>query len=538
MVGPSVNPGGAAAPPAEPAAGDGADDTAGGPAGDWPRRAAALTPLIAGIVALALTRATMLPGVAYWDTGEFQTVAPVMGTAHPTGYPTYVILGWIANLILAPFGEPAFRMNLFAGICVAVAAGMVVVLVCQLTGRSAPGLAAGVGLAATPLAWQIGTHAEPHALHLALVAVLLVLLVGWERARGRGDPGADRWLVASAVAFGVAAANHSLTLLLAPAIALYVLAIQPGILRRAGLIALCAVALSGTMALLYLELPIRSGILRAPLVYGRPDTWDGFWYVALGQQFQGAVSIPLDDLPRKAGELAKLASEQLGFLALLLPAAFIVTAGRFPGYALLTGMAAAVTALFSASYVNADISRYYLGPVLMAWTWLGIMAAVVIERIADLGGPGWDISRAGRAVAVALAGLIIVPGVLAIPDHARQIDRSGDRSAATWLDAALGRIEENAVVISWWSYSTPLWYAQYVEGRRPDIFVVDDRTRLDLDLGEATDVVARFIGSRPVYVIRANQHDLDLITGQYRLGPRSEAASNLYQVLGPVEAGP
>jgi hypothetical protein len=197
-----------------------------------------------------------------------------------------------------------------------------------------------------------------------------------------------------------------------------------------------------------------------------------------------------------------------------------------------------VTALFSASYVNADISRYYLGPVLMAWTWLGIMAAVVIERIADLGGPGWDISRAGRAVAVALAGLIIVPGVLAIPDHARQIDRSGDRSAATWLDAALGRIEENAVVISWWSYSTPLWYAQYVEGRRPDIFVVDDRTRLDLDLGEATDVVARFIGSRPVYVIRANQHDLDLITGQYRLGPRSEAASNLYQVLGPVEAGP
>ena len=44
-------------------------------------------------------------------------------------------------------------------------------------------------------------------------------------------------------------------------------------------------------------------------------------------------------------------------------------------------------------------------------------------------------------------------------------------------------LEPNAVIVSWWSYSTPLWYAQQVEGLRPDIFIVDDRTMLDLDLG-------------------------------------------------------
>ena len=33
----------------------------------------------------------MLPGVAYWDTGELQAVAPLLGTAHPTGFPTYVL---------------------------------------------------------------------------------------------------------------------------------------------------------------------------------------------------------------------------------------------------------------------------------------------------------------------------------------------------------------------------------------------------------------------------------------------------------------
>ena len=58
-----------------------------------------------------------------------------MGTAHPTGFPTYVLLGWLASVVLQPFGEPAFRMNLLSALCVAVAAGVTVDLVRALTGR-------------------------------------------------------------------------------------------------------------------------------------------------------------------------------------------------------------------------------------------------------------------------------------------------------------------------------------------------------------------------------------------------------------------
>ena len=42
-------------------------------------------------------------------------------------------------------------------------------------------------------------------------------------------------------------------------------------------------------------------------------------------------------------------------------------------------------------------------------------------------------------------------------------------------------------IVSWWSYSTPLWYAQRVEGERPDVAIIDDRTRLDENLGGLTD---------------------------------------------------
>ena len=77
-----------------------------------------LAPALAvGVVAFALARLALLPGVTFWDTGEFQTVGPVLGTAHPTGFPTYVLLGWLASVLLQPFGDAAFRMNLLSAIC-------------------------------------------------------------------------------------------------------------------------------------------------------------------------------------------------------------------------------------------------------------------------------------------------------------------------------------------------------------------------------------------------------------------------------------
>src|SRR4029079_8558380 len=131
-----------------------------------------LPPLMVGVIAFVGARVAMMPGVSFWDTAELQTVAPLLGTAHPTGFPTYVLLGWVANVLLTPFGDPAFRMNLFAGLCAAVAAAVTVDLVRALTRAVVLGVMAGLGLAFTGIVWKLGTHAEAHALHLALVAIL------------------------------------------------------------------------------------------------------------------------------------------------------------------------------------------------------------------------------------------------------------------------------------------------------------------------------------------------------------------------------
>jgi transmembrane protein TMEM260 (protein O-mannosyltransferase) len=522
-------------------------------------------PIVVALIAFGAARAAMLPGLAFWDTGELQAVGPLMGTGHPAGFPTWVLLGWVAAMVLQPFGDPAFRMNLLAGLCLAAAAGITVDLVRALTRSTLIGILAGLGLALTPVAWAIGTHAETHALHLALLALILRLLVGWQaRVESVSGRGADRVLVAAAVVFGLSIGNHSLTLLMALPVALFVHAIDREAWRNRRLVALCIGALAASVVLVHLELPLRAGPFRAALVYGRPETWEGFWYVTLGEQFRGSLIDPFGDLAGKVGSLVDRSAAQFGLLAPLLPVALAVTIARRPRYALLTGSAVLLTCFFAASYQNADIGRYYLGPVLMAWTWLailGVEAADAGRRAVDwlagedpplaaddptaddptADGGRSDVGRerpgqpGGRRAALAAVWLValVTPTLLAAPDRFAALDESKDDSAVVWVDRALSVMAPDAVVVSWWSYSTPLWYAQRVEGRRPDLAIIDDRTRLDEGLGELTDVIDAHLGRDPVYVIRDDPDEIEMLAERYELelidGPD---ARSLTRVIG------
>jgi hypothetical protein len=248
------------------------------------------------------------------------------------------------------------------------------------------------------------------------------------------------------------------------------------------------------------------------LVYGRPDTWDGFWYVALAEQFRGSLVAPFADLPGKVGVLVDRTVTAFGPLAAILPLAFGVTAIRRPAYALFSGTAVAITCFFAASYDNAMIERYYAGPVLFAWTWI----AILIDGIVTLA--GFTIERPRRPqplIAGALALLLLLPTAAAAPQRLAALDRSRDLAARRWVDNAFEVMRPGAVVISWWSYSTPLWYAQYVEGRRLDIDIIDDRTRLDRNLGDLYDVIDANLPVRPVYVIRIEPDELAGVRDRY-----------------------
>jgi hypothetical protein len=533
---------------------------------DAPRRGRDLTVLAAGLVAvgaLAVYRTTLLPGLGYWDTGEAQTVLPVLGTMHPTGFPAFVVIGWLFSIIARPLGEPAFLMNLLAALCVALAAGGIVMVSRRLRLPLPIGIAAGVGFALTPIVWHMSNSIDAHALHILLVVSLTLALLRWQSLvdgrKTRPDDAAyrrkgDKAIILAAAIYGVAAANHGLALILAPSIVLFVLAVEPRVLLRPKLVVAAAGTSLLVMGLLYLELPLRAGIFRAPLVYAHPDTWQGFWDVVLARQFQGDVHGLFSNLGTKADALLKLGTAQFGPLLALVPAGLFVAAVKHPKYALFSGTAVLVTVTFAGSYSNADISRYYLGPVFFVWTWIAIVAGAFVDAIMDralpadpasldaeptVAVPGRGLVALSFALAAVFAVAMLVPTSMEMSQRWKSANQSGNTGASAYVDQVFGAIDQNAVVVSWWSCSTPLWYGEFVQGRRTDVTVIDDSNAVWDQLGSLPAIVNKYLGSRPVYVIRQSGSDIETLSQQFTIKPAGVGGvCNLFLVTGRLGTNP
>jgi hypothetical protein len=586
-------------------------------AADWltfERLAAIVAPLAGAIIAFWLIVPTLMSSVGGWDTAEFQAVLSVLGTGHPTGYPSYVILGFIATKVL-PFGNDAYRVNLLQAILAAGVVGLLVATVQYLTGMRMAALAAGLALLVmpgwssyiaripngsayetTPFFWRIATHADYHMLHLFLLALVFLLLLVWQRWRtsldGQRRRRSNRVLIAAAIVYGVAFANHGLSWLAAPGIALFLIAVAPRILLERRLILTCAAFMFATIAILYAELPIRAA-MDAPLVYAHPDTLKGFLYVALGQQFGGSLVDPFGALGTKLGVIVNQLVSWLGPVGYLAAIGVMTSLVRRPAFVLLAVAASLPMAFFAASYYNADLERYYLVPLFVAMTFVGLGLADAVSlsiwfvqvnwngdrgetrgaqggagagieaaekattdqatehaaaeptaagdelgRIAagpsldgtfSRGNPWWPVLLAAEA-AVALA--VVVASLTVTPVRAA---RSGSESGAvslagmsrdTWLNSMLapadkGGLPPNAIVVSWWSDSTTLWYGQKVEGLRPDIYIIDDSMRVPAgdNLGSVSSIVDRYLATRPIFLDRqqGGGDGLDQLSRQFNL---------------------
>ena len=178
--------------------------------------------LLTALLAFVLYLRTLAPGVLGGDSGEFQFAAWLGGFAHPTGYPLYLLLGWLWTHLL-PLHDPAWRMNAFSALWGGIATGLVYLLALRMLRQASANpwsrllaLFAALTFAVTPTFWSQATLAEVYTLNAALVAAILLGLVIW------GQTGSRRALYGVALLYGLSLAHHRTTLLYLPAIVLYV----------------------------------------------------------------------------------------------------------------------------------------------------------------------------------------------------------------------------------------------------------------------------------------------------------------------------
>ncbi len=466
-------------------------------------------PASVALVALVIYLRTMLPGLAFDDWGEMQTVPHVLGIAHPTGYPTYILVAWLFELL--PIGEVAFRANLLSAVCIALALAFATSAQQRL--GVAPVIAAVASLAAglAGTVWVSAGVAEVNPLHVLLMAMLIERSLAWADGRRLRD------LALGGLLIGLGLGNHALTVFVAPYLILYVLWAGRATLLAHPRWILAPVATVFAGAAVYLYIPIAAS-LRPPLVYNNPVTWEAFKFLVTGEQFRGQYSglLTADGPQAFLGSLARLwdllATNGTPIFPIVGVLGAVALAVRRPAFAA-TLVAIVLTGLYVwANYL--ELEHYLLLP----WLITGILAGVALDTGARLVAG----ALAERWRAIPVAGAALLGGALAVvlvTSNLATVDRSGDRSADEFVDTVLGALSADAAMVSYWGASAPLWHATMVEGRRTDILVVDDSNIVYEGWGTREARVASLVCERPVFVLRQTERELVELRATYTLTP-------------------
>ena len=475
--------------------------------------------LVAGLAFIIYVR-TLLPSVAFGDWGEMQTVPHILGVPHPTGYPTYVILARLAEL--APIGSVAFRANLLSAVFVAATLATFTLICLRLGVRPVLAIAAGLILGAIGTIWAAATVAEVNPLHLLFAALIVHRALVWEDRRSPSD------LALGGLLISLSIGNHLLTLFIAPFVVLHVLWVGRREIRARPWILALPVAGAAVGLLVYLYIPIAAS-QSPPLGYNHPVTLAGFLFLVTGEQFRGqfdflSASGPAEFVRYLPDLWAMFVARGPAVVPVLGVVGLVALVLRRPAFGLLCS-----AVLFTGLYIWANYLRleHYL---LVPWMLLAIGLAVALETVARAldgvftrvagrtgGGVSQAVGRAGGGLVAGVAALVLVLVVGGMNWSAS--DRSGDRSASDYADAVFTALPPNAAILVWWDAASPLWYGRYIDGRRPDMLIVDDTNIVYEGWGTREARIASLICQRPVYIIRPDAVDLIPTAENYLLEP-------------------
>ena len=509
-----------------------------------------LIAILLGGASFGLYVATLAPTILAGDGGEFQFVPYLLGVAHPTGYPLYILLGWLWSHLL-PVGDVAYRMNLFSAFWAAWAVALLYpttrILLRQAFTFLPPlldrplSILVAVTFAVTPTFWSQAVIAEVYGLHMFFIVLLFYLVLTWAEhhhqpsllTEGAGQkPRQGPSLLVIAFTFGLSLTHHRTTLLLAPAFLIYLWLVDRSVFRRPRLL-IEALLLMLLPLVLYLYIPLRAPhtpYLRLPLSGDRElvlyeNTAAGLVQFVLGGPFGGSVDLSVD-LGKRLLQSWGFMREEVGWIGVVLSIAGVVhlafsrpeAGSRRRAWALLalTGLTFLATVAFNLVYTIGDIYVLYIPAYLMVVFWLAIGVGTLASLL-----------RKQRLASLALVLLCFaLPFWLAFT-HFDEVDqRQNDRARTAWEALLAEPLPPGAVLVSDnRNDMMPLWYLQYIEGKRPDLLGLFPLiTPEEPTLGHVLDLALST--GRPVYLIK----DMPGIGVKAKVEPEGK----LWRVLGPA----
>ncbi|HEX9075398.1 MAG TPA: DUF2723 domain-containing protein [Anaerolineae bacterium] len=421
------------------------------------------------------------------DSLEYQHIAYTLGIAHPTGYPLYMVLGKVFTTLF-PFGNIAYRMNVLSALLGAGAAVFVFLDIMQLTSRRTVAIAGTAVFVLNVAMWRQSGVASVGPLQMLLLGALVYTLLLW-RARRIS-------LAWACLVFGLGLAHHRSILLLAPAIAVYVLLVDFDIIRRPRDLALYGFWLALPL-LFYLYLP-----LRGSSVPWYENTLGGF----IGQISAGEagdyVRSDLFDIVQAIEQLLDYFSDSFGYLGLGLIIVGAIGAiwqrmrrltHPVPGDSqtlLFLGLSTLVYTGLAVLFGD-ERDRYFILPFFFLLLWFALGTALLEKQIETRVASQW----ARRGVHAALLGGLAMLVILPFGDHLRASDWSTNyHDYKQWEEIFTLPIPPGANLVGNWRQLNGMRYMQRIEDRRTDLQLVgtiydpapQTRAAQDLVKGDST----------------------------------------------------
>jgi hypothetical protein len=406
--------------------------------------------------------ATMAPGLTWAhfgaDGGDLVTAAATGGIAHPSGYPTYLLLARLYQFL--PLGSLAYRTNLLSSSAAVLAVFFLYLLAERRlplensTLRRLAALCTGAAFGFAPLFWSQAVIAEVYTLHLFFYALVLYLCFGV------CAPAHRRWFnLALGLSLGLALGNHLTSLLFAPIVV--GTAFQNGrpdwerVSLRLGGMALGS--------LVYLTLPVKA-LLNPPLNWGNPSTWEGFYWLVSGQLYAGnLILLSLPALLERISAIAALAWGQFGLPGLLLGMIGLVRANLPAALNRSLLWISAVSIFFALIYSTSDSFLYLLPAFLSFALWIGAGMGWLLLLVSS----NWP--RFSPGVAALFLVFILAQTV---PNWER-VDASADLRAEEFGGQVLAALPADALVFARGDQAVfTLWYFHFALGQRPDLAII------------------------------------------------------------------
>ncbi len=430
------------------------------------------------VLALSLSvvyLSSMAPGLTWAnhgaDGGDLITAAATNGVAHPSGYPVYLLLARVFQML--PIGTLAFRTNLMSAFAAVCAALLVYILVNEsllhFNGSKnwLASLASAYAFGLSPLLWSQAVITEVYTLHALFTAAILFLST--DHAYSQFP---RKYLDALlGLIFGLAMGNHITTILLLPVLIFSIFEYKPiptekkyalvnwhvdnlSLIRRSiGL---------GVGLLAYIILPLRA-MSKPPVNWGNPITLTDFWWLVSGNLYQDRLfALTFSTLMGQIKSTAALLLEQFGLPGLIVGLIGLIVFYKFPRLYQNTIWTFAVFLFFAILYFSKDSFLYLIPAFLCFAIWIG------------MGLDGLMNAAAGFPKLRSAIGIIFILYIFLLAGkHLPEVDASHDTRAEDFGKEVLTQIPANAIVFTKGDEAVlSMWYFHYALHERADIVIV------------------------------------------------------------------